>query len=112
MQCRVAVDRITAYLEEDEVDDRVSSLKMDLSSASEADLTKGLGIAKGSFKWNEVEQDGERDADNIEISRSVDTLDSNTTVGPETQTGTQRFKLRDISVMFPEGQLSVITGAE
>lgn len=83
---------------------------MDLSWASETTVNKGLGIAKGSFKWNEVEQDGDAKADGVGKSRSVTNLDGDTTIGTETQTATQRFELRDISVMFPEGRLSVISG--
>ena len=77
---------------------------------------KGLGIENGTFKWNEVEQD---DDDTVKAAKSVSSTDS---VVQETNDETEhvsisaseasehRFELRDVNIMFPECQLTVITG--
>lgn len=110
------------------MDNKVSSLKMDLYllPTSASHVTQGLKIAKGSFKWNEVHQGRVSNAGSDVKSRSVMTLDKiqagTRRVGDisfmvsegqdvENKTVTRRFELRDISVAFPEGRLSVITGA-
>lgn len=106
MQTKVALDRIQGYIDEDEVDGQVSSLKEDIE---ERENREGLGIIKGSFKWNEVEQKDNKDkgkaarpsASNTE-SDAASTLAE---AAPE-----RRFELGDISVIFPDGQLAVVTG--
>lgn len=93
-QTLLAVERIGAFLDEDEVTEQVSSLKRDKVTAytSVAD-DEGLGIQNGSFKWNEVErpQNG-KDA------------------AAEAQPEYRRFTLEDISIVFPEGKLTCVTG--
>ncbi|KAG6905629.1 hypothetical protein DXG01_001538, partial [Tephrocybe rancida] len=136
LQTGVALNRIAVYLDEDEVSEQVSSLKKDAAqptteapSANNAD-EEGLGIENGSFKWNEVEvpkadpegADKGKDKDG-KTSPSVD--ETATIVEGETQVllgegmsdtaapevdMDHRFELRDINVLFPEGELSVITG--
>ena len=58
---KIALDRIATYLDEDEVNEQVSSLKKSLFGTSGADdeTAKGLGIENGTFKWNEVEPKGD-----------------------------------------------------
>ncbi|KII83760.1 hypothetical protein PLICRDRAFT_119100 [Plicaturopsis crispa FD-325 SS-3] len=94
LQTLLAVERIGAFLDEDEVTEQVSSLKRDKVTAytSVAD-DEGLGIQNGSFKWNEVErpQNG-KDA------------------AAEAQPEYRRFTLEDISIVFPEGKLTCVTG--
>ena len=116
----MALDRIATYLDEDEVDEQVSSLKRSHCSASAGynDGLKGLGIENGTFKWNEVEQ---KDDDATEIVNSVSSASTDDFVR-ETNDETERtsvsasdfsehrFELKDISVMFPERQLTVVTG--
>ena len=83
-QAKVNLDYIQEYIDGDEVDGQVSSLKENIEGHGNKER---LGIIGGSFKWNAVEET---------ISKA--TLE-------------RRFKLRDISVFFPDGQLTVITGA-
>ncbi|KAG6867883.1 hypothetical protein C0995_004491, partial [Termitomyces sp. Mi166 len=64
----VALNRIAVYLPEDEVDEQVSSLEKDALSPSPSlpppsnssvvreEEIEGLGIERGSFKWNEFER--------------------------------------------------------
>ena len=107
MQTRVALDRIQGYIDDDEVDAQVSSLKEDPEGPSNKE---GLGIIKGSFKWNEVEEKGDKGKGKVTASTTSDAeSDAASTLSepaPE-----RMFELRDISVAFPDGQLTVITGA-
>jgi ABC-type multidrug transport system fused ATPase/permease subunit len=109
-QTGVALKRIATYLDEDEVSCQVSSLKK-TTSGSQLDEDCGLGIENGSFKWNEVEEvkaDG-KDKNSTTVSRT--TSESATAVDePFPELNDHRFELKDISVVFPEGELTVITG--
>ncbi|KAJ7499148.1 hypothetical protein FB451DRAFT_27658 [Mycena latifolia] len=91
LQGGVALSRIAKFLEEDEVTEEVSTLK---KSTSRDDTTSGLFIKNGSFKWNEL------DSKNVKPQPSVlKPLDEES-----------RFKLRNISVSFPEGELTCVVG--
>jgi hypothetical protein len=118
-QTKVALDRIATYLDEDEVDEQVSSLKRSRFGASvDDDTTKGLGIENGTFKWNEVEQ---KDDVVAEIAKSVASTSSDDAAqGTDDETerssltgsvaSNHRFELRDVNIIFPERQLTVVTG--
>jgi len=105
MQTKVALDRIQGYIDEDEVDEQVSSLK---EGAEGYSGKEGLGIIKGSFKWNEVE---EKDKDKGKVAKSRSSNADSDTASTLTDAALERrFELRDISVIFPGGQLTVVTG--
>ncbi|KZP20527.1 multidrug resistance-associated ABC transporter [Athelia psychrophila] len=100
LETKVAIDRIGKFLEEDEVSEQVSSLKNGSTGVPTLDevIDPRLGIEHASFKWNEVE---EKKSDQI----------SGPQTDPELQIEQQhRFELRDVDIIFPEGELSVITG--
>ena len=119
-QTKVALDRIATYLDEDEVDEQVSSLKRSHfgASAGDDDATKSLGIENGTFKWNEVEEKGDDSAKTPKNVISIPTNDVVQGANDETERGSitpseasnHRFELRDVNVVFPERQLSVVTG--
>ncbi|KAI0070122.1 multidrug resistance-associated ABC transporter [Panus rudis PR-1116 ss-1] len=125
LQTGVSIKRISTYLDEDEVDEQVSTLKKPQARSSDnnEDDEPGLGIINGSFKWNEVEEKLE-DKDNNKkktsgASDSNSSSNTQSTVVGESDThgegdlgaeGDHRFELRDITVMFPEGELTVVTG--
>lgn len=103
------MDRISTYLEEDEVDEQVSSLKRGAVPPSDED--EGLGIVNGTFKWNEVEETKDADKNKAAASQPSSPSDeTDTAVDSQSTAGDHRFELRDINVMFPEGELTVITG--
>ena len=111
MQTKVALDRIQGYTDEDEVGGQVSSLKEDTEGRGNKE---GLGIIKGSFKWNEVEEKDDKDkgkgkgkAPGSSVSNTES--DAASTLGAEAA-AERRFELRDVSVIFPDGQLTVVTG--
>ncbi|KAJ7725290.1 hypothetical protein DFH07DRAFT_970902 [Mycena maculata] len=117
IQARVGLNRIAVYLAEDEVSPQVSSLKQDSSDpAYSAPENKGLGLENASFKWNEVEVEKEdsvpsKAPESNAQSASSSLVDVSTVVDSDIgEPQAHRFELKDISVLFPEGQLSVITG--
>jgi ABC-type multidrug transport system fused ATPase/permease subunit len=118
-QTKVALDRIATYLDEDEVDEQVSSLKRSRFGASaDDDAAKGLGIENGTFKWNEVEQKDDVVAKTSNSVASTSTDDTVQGADDETERGSltgsvasdHRFELKDVNIMFPERQLTVVTG--
>ncbi|EMD39008.1 hypothetical protein CERSUDRAFT_104287 [Gelatoporia subvermispora B] len=114
LQARVGIQRIATYLDEDEVDEQVSSLKRGRISPEETD--EGLGIVNGTFKWNEVEKakdDKDKPKGNPSDATASTTDETDTVVDNASQVGEvedHRFELRNISVMFPDGELTVVTG--
>ncbi|KAN0111601.1 hypothetical protein V8E52_008339 [Russula decolorans] len=119
LQTKVALDRIATYLDEDEVDEQVSSLKRSRFGASvDDDTTKGLGVENGTFKWNEVEQKDDVNANTAKSVSSPPTDNAVQGADDETERGSltgsvasnHRFELRDVNIMFPERQLTVVTG--
>ena len=119
-QTGVALNRIAVYLDEEEVTDQVSTLKKDYSephlSGAEDDA---LGLERATFKWNELEKDGDKgklnggpptessmtDETHTAVEDDASERNENTDVN-----GEREFELRDISVIFPPGELTVVTG--
>ncbi|KAF7974527.1 hypothetical protein HWV62_11990 [Athelia sp. TMB] len=97
LETKVSVERIGKFLEEDEVSEQVSSLNQYDSIVPPADrnIDSRLGLQHASFKWNEVEEH--------EGDQAPSTTDAELRFE-------RRFELRDINVIFPEGELSMITG--
>ncbi|KAI0308316.1 hypothetical protein B0F90DRAFT_1681863 [Multifurca ochricompacta] len=129
LQTKVALDRIATYLDEDEVNEQVSSLKGSRfgTSAGDDDIEKGLGIENGTFKWNEVEQHDEdkgkkgkderadkkaKNANSVPADGVVqDASDGDERVSiVASEASEHRFELTDINITFPERQLTVVTG--
>ncbi|KAJ7123089.1 multidrug resistance-associated ABC transporter [Mycena epipterygia] len=108
IQAKVALDRIAVYLAEDEVTGQVSTLKQDFSEP--ATQHEGLGLENATLQWNKIEVVRKPEPHKVpETSPSASSV--NTIVnadGGEPQD--HLFELKDISVVFPENQLSVITG--
>ena len=126
------------YLDEEEVTDQVSSLKKYLNSTElylpGGEEEEGLGLENATLKWNEVvdvEKQKEEDKTKNGVlnpstssdipSPSNDDVEAAATSDVETAASDSgsllagletdhKFELRDITVRFPEGQLSVVTG--
>ncbi|KAJ7270116.1 multidrug resistance-associated ABC transporter [Mycena haematopus] len=113
LQTRVSLNRIAVYLDEAEVSDQVSSLKKDRSSPASAESEDDrLGFEGASFKWNEVEEvpDAKEDKDMNGTRPASETASIMTA---ESGTGTvvdHKFELKDLSIVFPQGELTVVTG--
>ncbi|KZT57684.1 hypothetical protein CALCODRAFT_273206 [Calocera cornea HHB12733] len=95
LETSVSFTRIDAFLAEPDVPDDVSSLKRPTRDPSQP-VDARLGAEEASFKWNENEDLKKKDA-------PADELGSNGTSGTP-------FELSDINIVFPIGQLSVVTG--
>jgi ABC-type multidrug transport system fused ATPase/permease subunit len=115
-QTGVALKRIEKYLEEDEVDEQVSSIKKACAPHVDGE-DDTLSIENGFFKWNEVPETPEENskAKGKNLSRISSSDESATAVDSEVTSirsspEDHRFELKDISIRFPEGELSVITG--
>lgn len=152
----MALNRISVYLNEDEVDEKVSSLKQSRSGASslvdeeEGGPKEGPGFKGASFKWNEVEEKKDdskdkatkdhakvkatnghgngnsttpRGSDDTDATLPTSTADITLPAGTNDEEGADRasitgsanenehrFELRDLTVIFPEGELTVVTG--
>ncbi|KAJ7054740.1 hypothetical protein C8F01DRAFT_1374331 [Mycena amicta] len=96
-QTQLSINRIAVYLDEPEVPEQFSTLKKGRSNPipSEDDDHR-LGFQNASFKWNEGEESsrGERKGTSVNESEIED----------------HKFELKDISVIFPEGRLTLVTG--
>lgn len=115
------MQRIETFLNEDEVDEQVSSIKRTQMGAS-APTFDEFGLKNASFKWNAVKEEEDTDKSKKGKDDSGSTNGSNGTGhGPDieaaaaiasalTDESDRKFELKDISVIFPEGELSVITG--
>lgn len=123
------MQRIETFLNEDEVDEQVSSIKRTQMGAS-APTFDEFGLKNASFKWNAVKEEEKMTEDTDKSKKGKDaTLNgsgstngsSGTGHGPDieaaaaiasalTDESDRKFELKDISVIFPEGELSVITG--
>ncbi|KAK1225752.1 hypothetical protein PQX77_011295 [Marasmius sp. AFHP31] len=124
LNTKVALDRIAVYLGEDEVDEQVSSLKKDLSEPQlpGSEDEEGLGLKAATLKWNEVEEKPKKDEQSKQKQKRGSVSNGTTVAGSSTdsETGTihsltpseseRRFELRDATVLFPEGELTVVTG--
>ncbi|PPQ62804.1 hypothetical protein CVT24_000498 [Panaeolus cyanescens] len=118
LQTGVALKRIAVYLDEDEVSEQVSSLKKNASELHLPGENEGLGLQNATLKWNEVvEQPAESKDKKHAASPSSDSADdASTAIGDNASersvgdSGDRVFELKDITVKFPEGELTLVTG--
>jgi ABC-type multidrug transport system fused ATPase/permease subunit len=111
LQARVALERLSSFFSEEEVDSFVSSLKQPppaLPSDSIPIETSTLGITgRARFMWNTVEQPNPNPK--ITVVATADSEDEDETAESPVDEG--RFELKDIAVIFPPGKLTLVTGA-
>ena len=115
LQAQVTLKRIAVYLDEEEVTDQVSSLKKDYSERYiSGDDDEGLGLECATFKWNEVVEvvKGKQLGQNKSSSSSTVSLvaDEASTIIDADSISDHVFELRNMTVRFPEGELTVVTG--
>ncbi|KAF8957708.1 ABC transporter type 1, transmembrane domain-containing protein [Flammula alnicola] len=120
LQTGVALKRISVYLEEDEVTEQVSSLKKSNPDRYHAGIEdEGLGLDNATFKWNEVTETGanakgkRKDSPSTAATSSDDAstiAEDDSSDESANERGTRAFMLKDVSVVFPEGELTVVTG--
>ncbi|KAJ7592171.1 hypothetical protein C8J56DRAFT_932695 [Mycena floridula] len=109
LQARVSLKRIEVYLSEEEVAPEVSSLKSDLAAQHRTDQP-GIGLVNATLKWNEVDETKVEDTAKKTTAAPVSVGSESNTAASDTSSTDHKFELRDISVVFPEGELSIITG--
>lgn len=109
-QTMVALNRIAVFLDEEEVTDQVSSLKKenDEPYLPGADY-EGLGLENATLRWNAVPET--KDEDKTKVSDVSTPSGDDEASGMEVSSSEDRiFELLDVSVKFPEGKLTVVTG--
>jgi len=111
----VAVRRIEKYLDEEEVPDHVSSLKRDVVSPK-GQFDDRLGFTNATFQWSSLPKKNldapkppilKRLTRKFKWKESVDALAE--TEGSEDEEN-QPFEIKESTVVFPSGKLSVIVG--
>ncbi|KAF8554053.1 hypothetical protein OG21DRAFT_1497299 [Imleria badia] len=127
LQTGVALKRIETYLDEEEVTEQVSSIKRSRVPADSLAADESLAIEGGTFKWNEVPEKEVKDVakgkknentkngasgahDSRRPSDGTDTVVDAESLSGRSTIEDHRFELRDISVRFPDGELTLITG--
>ncbi|KAI0752843.1 multidrug resistance-associated ABC transporter [Daedaleopsis nitida] len=119
LQTKVALDRIATYLDEEEVNEQVSTLKKGYVPPSEEpeDKITEFGIDRGYFRWNDVESEkqdkvnklkGRNDEPWMRYRRRAPNTDDasvNSVAPPD-----DRFVLEVTRLRFPLGKLTVVTG--
>ncbi|KAF5326729.1 hypothetical protein D9619_003945 [Psilocybe cf. subviscida] len=112
-QGAVSLKRIEVYLNEDEVDGQVSSLKTRTASSGQNVPADGLGLNNATLTWNSVteaiESSHSRKQLTAQADGNVDEVLSSDASQPEINED-RLFELQDITVMFPERKMTVIMG--
>ncbi|KIO12017.1 hypothetical protein M404DRAFT_962517 [Pisolithus tinctorius Marx 270] len=111
-EARLSLERIEAFLKEEELSDHVSS-----PSGCSVETGDTIAVCKGRFKWRKVSNETiNPSSEPYALQPTVSTRGNETSplVGPgpgqNVLTDENRFELRDISVCFPKGKLSLVTG--
>ncbi|KAI5993554.1 hypothetical protein EDD15DRAFT_2167135 [Pisolithus albus] len=113
-EARVSLHRVEAFLNEEEISDRASYPYEQLPDTETLD--GGLAIEGGRFKWNSVgskEADPPRERNNESTAQSVvpvEEAESPVDAAEYALKDRKLFELRNITVRFPEGELSLVTG--
>ncbi|KAG8994024.1 hypothetical protein FRB90_000542, partial [Tulasnella sp. 427] len=108
LQAGVSLDRISTFLQEDEVPDHVSSFKRPVLTNSPTSDDMRIGIAGGiSFKWNEVKEKEEKPKKGKKKAKPAVPAITVTDGGEQPE---DRFELRDVDVIFPVGKLTLVVG--
>ncbi|QRW10315.1 ABC transporter [Ceratobasidium sp. AG-Ba] len=116
----VSIDRIDKYLNEDDVPDFVSSLKRDISPPH-VGIDSRLGCANGRFRWptSSAQLQPKKPAAPkkkslwgrfLVLLRLRKPMPEVTIQEPQLEDEERPFELSDVSVLFPEGVLSVVFG--
>ncbi len=100
LRALVSLKRMDDFLDEDEVEDWVSSLKAPQVPPEEAADTK-IGFEHASFRWNTGVNAKAEEANKTAMTNG----DGNVASIPP-----PAFELSDLDVIFPTGKLSVISG--
>ncbi|KAJ7062906.1 hypothetical protein C8F01DRAFT_986153 [Mycena amicta] len=110
LESAVALKRISTFLEEDEVTEQVSTLKQDNAAATVSH--EGLGLENATFEWNQVKQDETPDAKTAKSvpQSAASSVADVVTLAESEEARDHHFELKNVSVLFPENKLSVITG--
>ena len=118
-------------MNEEEVDEQVSTLKQTKTGQLPQNKAEPheLGFRNASFVWNAVleeESQGkvktsddptktnpnhtrERTDDSL-VTIDVESASTSDSAGAENSTAERKFELRELNIVFPQGELTVVTG--
>ena len=93
----------------------MSSLKKDYSEPHSFGGDEGLGLECATLQWNEVVEvmeKGKQSGQNKSSTISLETDETSTVVDAEINgdRSDRVFELRNVTIRFPEGELTVVTG--
>ncbi|TDL15864.1 hypothetical protein BD410DRAFT_816853 [Rickenella mellea] len=108
LSMRVSLNRIEVFLNEEEVTDQVSSLKQ----AASTDYVRldALGLKNASFKNGDPKDNGGSGVKNNSSQAGAVQEATEDQRGPISIAKNVGFELKDLSIIFPEGKLTVVTG--
>ncbi len=137
LEAKVSLDRVEAFLAEDEVEPWVSALADDAHAKA---ISPRVAIVNGSFRYDQADADADAEAKDVAAQLKV-TVDDGPVTAPLEETAVEpmteptaetpllandgqtveaaaapeveaeeKFELRDITVEFPLGQLSLVCG--
>lgn len=114
VQARVALKRISVFLDEEEVSEQTSSLKKDSSTRPSIDSEEDeLGFVNASFKWNKV-TDAQAIYNMAETTGpllpTINRPDDGWTTPSDSAALDHQFELRDLNIRFPQGKLTIVMG--
>lgn len=99
----IRIARIETYLNEDEVTEQVSSLKGEQSQQTVS--LNVFGFQNASFQWNSI-----KEAENPKAKPTAASEDGHSETASTLTEGTNTFELKDVSLVFPERILTLVTG--
>ncbi|KAI5999875.1 P-loop containing nucleoside triphosphate hydrolase protein [Pisolithus orientalis] len=113
-EARVSLERVEAFLNEEEISDYASS---PVALSPDPEIYDGaLAIQGGRFKWNKVGDKKANPPQERSGELTTQPVVQTEPAGPPVDAGEialrdgNYFELRGISVRFPEGELSLVTG--
>lgn len=129
LQASVALERIEAFLGEDEVPDYVSSFRQPVATTKPTEEDYFIGVTGASFEWNQPKKEKKADTkkkstlvarfksilSRTAVAKKPELPVTSDAAGPRValsteEDGDKRFQLTDINVLFPAGKLSLIVG--
>ncbi|GAA5873644.1 hypothetical protein JCM1840_002987 [Sporobolomyces johnsonii] len=105
LQTYVCIQRLEQFFEEPEVDSWVSALREETASSSSTSAFRDVGITNGTFRYSEEAKTDADAAGTINGASAAPSVGHNPFEAQEPE-----FELKDITVAFPEGKLSLVVG--
>ncbi|KAG0056332.1 hypothetical protein BGZ83_005451 [Gryganskiella cystojenkinii] len=118
MQTIVSLERISKFLDEEDIVRDTTVTKIDAKAKTSSDAAPVIGFVNASFDWpnKEIEKEEAKDVKKDSWFQKIKSKFSKAAPKPveepvvEAAAPQERFKLKNITADFPVGQLSVVVG--